>query len=92
MAYLSYPHNQTEIFGIYDLGLCINIDLKGFNVMPVEVKSNLSQIFRQSDSRTNLAQIDLNEESLVRKPLSLRVTATPFVVDNKFALKLDEVI
>jgi hypothetical protein len=92
VAYLSYSHNQTEIFGIYDLGLCINIDLKGFNVMPFEVKSNLSQIFRQSESRTNLAQIDLNKESLVRKPLSLRVTRTSFVVDNKFALQLDEVI
>jgi hypothetical protein len=64
----------------------------GLNVMTVEMKSNLSQIFRQSDSKPNLAQIDLNKESLVRKPLSLRVTTTSFVVDNKFALKLDEVI
>jgi len=68
------------------------MDLKGFNVMTIEMKSNLSQIFRQSESRQNLAQIDVKEESLGRKPLSLRVTATPFVVDNKFALKLDEVI
>ena len=60
--------------------------------MPVEVKSNLSQIFRQSESRLNLAQIDTKKESLVRKPLSLRVTRTSFVVDNKFALQLDEVI
>jgi len=68
------------------------MDLKGFNVMTIEMKSNLSQIFRQSESRLNLAQIDVKEESLARKPLSLRVKATPFVVDNKFALKLDEVI
>ena len=60
--------------------------------MTVEMKSNLSQIFRQSESRPNLTQVDMKEESLVRKPLSLRVTATPFVVDNKFALQLDEVI
>ncbi len=60
--------------------------------MTVEMKSNLSLIFRQSDSRPNLTQIAVKEESLGRKPLSLRVTATPFVVDNKFALKLDEVI
>ena len=60
--------------------------------MTVEMKSNFSQIFRQSESRPNLAQIDGKAESLVRKPLSLRVIATPFVVDNKFALKLDEVI
>ena len=64
----------------------------GLNMMTVEMKSNLSLIFRQSDSRPNLAQIAVKEESLARKPLSLRVTATPFVVDNKFALKLDEVI
>ena len=64
----------------------------GLNVMTVEMKSNLSQIFRQSDSKPNLAQIDLNKESSVRKPLSLRVATTSFVVDNKFALKLDEVI
>jgi hypothetical protein len=68
------------------------MDLKGFNVMSIEMKSNLSQILRQSESRLNLAQIDVKEESLARKPLSLRVKATPFVVDNKFALKLDEVI
>ena len=60
--------------------------------MTVEMKSNFSQIFRQSESRPNLAQIDGKAKSLVHKPLSLRATATPFVVDNKFALKLDEVI
>ncbi len=61
-------------------------------MLTIEMKSNLSQIFRQSESRSNLAQIDVQEKSLGRKPLSLRVTANPFVVDNKFALQLDEVI
>ncbi|MBU3575771.1 hypothetical protein [Polynucleobacter sp. UK-Mo-2m-Kol15] len=61
-------------------------------MMTIEMKSNLSQIFRQSESRLNLAQNDLNEQSPVCKPLSLRTTATPFIVDNKFALQLDEVI
>jgi hypothetical protein len=56
------------------------------------MKSNLSQIFRQPESGPNLAQNDLNEQSLVCKPLSLRTTATPFLVDKKFALQLDEVI
>ena len=60
--------------------------------MTVEMKSNLSQIFRPSESRSNLAQNDLNEQSLVSKPLSLQAVATPFVVDTKFALQLDEVI
>jgi len=64
----------------------------GLNVMTVEMKSNLSQIFRQSESRPNLAQNDLNEQSPGYKLLSLRAMATPFVVDNKFALQLDEVI
>lgn len=60
--------------------------------MTIDMKSNLSQIFRQSESSPNLAQIDLKEESLRHKPLSLRVTASSFVVDKKFALQLDEVI
>lgn len=64
----------------------------GLNVMTVEMKSNLSQIFRQSESRPNLAQNVLNEQSPGYKSLSLRVPTTPFVVDNKFALQLDEVI
>ena len=60
--------------------------------MTVEMKSNFSQIFRPSESMSNLAQNDLNEQSLVSKPLSLRAMTTPFVVDTKFALQLDEVI
>lgn len=60
--------------------------------MTVEMKSNLSQIFRQSECRLNLAQNNPNEQSLGYKPLSLRTAVTPFIVDNKFALQLDEVI
>jgi hypothetical protein len=61
-------------------------------MMTLEIKSNLSQIFRQHDSRLNLDQVNQNEQSIARKPFSLRATATPFVVDNKFALQLDEII
>jgi len=60
--------------------------------MTTETKHNLSQIFRQPESSSNISQNDLNEQSPGCKLLSLRATATPFVVDNKFALQLDEVI
>lgn len=61
-------------------------------MMTLEMKSNLSQIFRQPESRANLARVDHKEQSLERKPFSLRAAATAFVVDDKFALQLDEII
>ncbi|MBU3601078.1 hypothetical protein [Polynucleobacter sp. AM-25C3] len=61
-------------------------------MMTLEMKSNLAQIFRQPEPRLNLGQVDRNEQAIAHKPFSLRAAATPFVVDNKFALQLDEII
>lgn len=60
--------------------------------MTFGMQSNLSQIFRQHGSKFNLPQTDQNKQSPAKKVFSLRVSETPFVVDNKFALQLDEII
>lgn len=60
--------------------------------MNLEMKSNLSQIFRQQESRLNLSRVDRGENILAQKILSLRFNATPFVVDSKFSFQLDEII
>jgi hypothetical protein len=60
--------------------------------MAMEIKSNLSQIFRQPESQLNSAKSNQNEQNPVLKPFSLRAAASPFVVNNQFALQLDEII
>lgn len=60
--------------------------------MTADLKNNLSQIFRQPEVRLNSAQSDQNEQTTASKPFSLRSTASPFVVNNPFALQLDEII
>ena len=60
--------------------------------MTLEMKSNLSQIFRQPESKLNLAQSKQNEKTPALKQFSLRSTTSPFVVNNEFALQLDEII
>jgi hypothetical protein len=61
-------------------------------MMNLDGKNNLSQILRQHESSLNIGQTDQSGQMTSSKPFSLRSTATPFVVDNKFALQLDEVI
>jgi hypothetical protein len=56
------------------------------------MKSNLSQIFRQPESKLTLAQNNQNEQTPALKPFPLRTTTNPFVVNNQFALQLDEII
>ncbi len=60
--------------------------------MTLEMKSNLSKIFRQPESKLNLDQSKQNEQTPALKLLSLRSTTSPFVVNNEFALQLDEII
>lgn len=56
------------------------------------MKSNLSKIFRQPESKLNLDQSKQNEQTPALKLFSLRSTTSPFVVNNEFALQLDEII
>ena len=62
--------------------------------MTMQTKDNLSQIFRQHDLRSNADQITHTELTSVLKPLSLRpaLVTSPFVVNNPFALQIDEII
>jgi hypothetical protein len=60
--------------------------------MTLEMKSNLSKIFRQPESKLNLDQSKQNEQTPALKLFSLRSTTSPFVVNNEFALQLDEII
>lgn len=60
--------------------------------MTLELKSNLSQIFRQQEARFNLAQSNQMESVPLLKPFPLRASVSPFVVDNQFALQLDEIV
>jgi len=60
--------------------------------MTSKMKSNLSQIFRQPESKLTLAQNNQNEQTPALKPFPLRTTTNPFVVNNQFALQLDEII
>lgn len=57
-----------------------------------EMKNNLSNIFRQPESRLNFVQPVKSEQSHSCRSFSLRAPTTPFVVDKKFALQLDEII
>ncbi len=59
--------------------------------MTLEMKSNLSQIFRQADGMLN-HQTDQNQRLRVPQVFKLRAKESTFVVDNKFALQLDEII
>ncbi|WP_216224769.1 hypothetical protein [Polynucleobacter sp. MG-27-Goln-C1] len=56
------------------------------------MKSNLSRILHQPESIVNLAQSDPNQQLLASELFQLRTAANTFVVDSKFALKLDEII
>lgn len=56
------------------------------------MKNNLSNIFRQPESRLNFVQPVKSEQSHSCGSFSLRAPTTPFVVDKKFALQLDEII
>jgi hypothetical protein len=60
--------------------------------MTKEMKSNLSQLFRQPESKLNIAQGKQNEKAPALKAFSLRASSSPFIVNNQFALKLDEII
>lgn len=60
--------------------------------MTIELNGNLSQIFRQQQSRLHLDNSNQNEQAPALKPVSLRTTVSPFVVNNAFALQLDEII
>ncbi len=61
-------------------------------MMTLDMKSNISRILRQPESIVNLAQIDPNQKLLASELFQLRTTANTFVVDSKFALKLDEIV
>ncbi|MBU3611920.1 hypothetical protein ICN14_03365 [Polynucleobacter sp. MG-27-Goln-C1] len=61
-------------------------------MMTLEMKSNLSRILHQPESIVNLAQSDPNQQLLASELFQLRTAANTFVVDSKFALKLDEII
>ncbi|CAM3710810.1 hypothetical protein [Polynucleobacter arcticus] len=60
--------------------------------MNLEIKTNLSQIFRQAESTHHVDQSGQEGDTKVPKAYSLRSTSTPFVVDQHFALQLDEII
>jgi hypothetical protein len=60
--------------------------------MNFEMKNNLSQIFRQPESQLNLVRSAKGRLSHSCGSFSLRASVNPFVVDNKFALQLDEII
>lgn len=60
--------------------------------MTIELNSNLSHIFRQPQSGLNLNHSNQNEQAPVLKPFSLRTSTSPFLVDNAFALQLDEIV
>ncbi|WP_415836361.1 hypothetical protein [Polynucleobacter arcticus] len=52
----------------------------------------MSQIFRQAESTHHVDQSGQEGDTKVPKAYSLRSTSTPFVVDQHFALQLDEII
>jgi hypothetical protein len=60
--------------------------------MNLEMKTNLSQIFRQPESTHHVDQPGQEGNTKVTKTYSLRSTSNPFVVDQHFALQLDEII
>lgn len=63
--------------------------------MTLEEEVNLSHIFRQPDLSLNVDRGNhhgQNEQAPTLKASSLRPAATPFVANNPYALKLDEII
>jgi hypothetical protein len=60
--------------------------------MTIELNGNLSQIFRQQQSKLTLDHPHQDGQAPVLKPFSLRTSVSPFVVDHAFALQLDEII
>jgi hypothetical protein len=60
--------------------------------MNLEMKANLSQIFRQPESAHHVDQPGQEGNTNVPKAYSFRSTSTPFVVDQHFALQLDEIV
>lgn len=60
--------------------------------MNLETKTNLSQIFRQPESAHHVDQSGQEGNTKTPKAYSLLSTSTPFVVDQHFALQLDEII
>jgi hypothetical protein len=60
--------------------------------MTTKIQSNLSQLLRQPESKFNLAQANQSEKTPALKPFPLRTSVSPFIVNNPFALQLDEII
>jgi hypothetical protein len=71
---------------------CSDIDREGKNTMALEMKTNLSQIFRQPEAAHHEDQPEQEGNTKIPQAYSLRSKSSPFVVDQHFALQLDEII
>jgi hypothetical protein len=58
----------------------------------MKLTTNLSQLFRQSDVKSALQYME-SEKQLYKTPAcSVKLKDRPFLVDQKYALQLDEII